>query len=150
MKKTTLLITMLLVGQSFVFAQNTKATDNGFKTDLTSINISNSIANTVPEASKNSESNVVKDDLDGIQLSSKVFDQDVFSMYPNPVRNTLYVTTNTQNSTIEIYNVTGKLLFKKSLGLGKTPISVSDLKVGVYLVKFSSEANTITKKLIVN
>jgi len=150
MKKTTLLFTILLVGQLFVFAQYEKVPDTSNKTNLTSIQINDAVSDSFSKGSKNSESNSVSDKLDSSIVSSKIFDQDLFSMYPNPVRNTLYVTTNTQNASIEIYNVTGKLLFKKSLGFGKTPISVNDLKAGVYLVKFSSEANTITKKLIVN
>ena len=149
MKKTTLLFIMLLVGQLLAFGQYTIIPDDSLKKDLNSIHVSNIVPNLYSQESKNSERNGLKNDSDDTHLYSKVFDQDSFTMYPNPVRNTLYVTTDTKNSSIEIYNVTGKLLFNKSLEIGKTPISVNDLKAGVYLVKFSSGSNSLTKKLIV-
>lgn len=121
-----------------------------FNSNLTCIYVDDASAGYLSGWSKDAVSNFVNDELECTTLSARGFNQNSYTMYPNPVRNTLYVTTNMQDSSMEVYNVTGKLLFKKSLSFGKTPVSVSNLKPGVYLVKFSSGANSLTKKLIVN
>ena len=74
-----------------------------------------------------------------------------FSMYPNPAKSTLYVTSSKQAATMEIYSITGKLLMKKDLVFGENTINVSVLNPGIYLAKFSYEDNAqVTKKLVIN
>lgn len=72
-----------------------------------------------------------------------------FNMYPNPASNTLYVTTKTNNSVINIYNITGKIVLTKTLSQGDNLVNVSRLASGVYLARFSSDNQVDTKKLII-
>lgn len=73
----------------------------------------------------------------------------LFNMYPNPVVSNLYVTTKTNGSVINIYNITGKVVLTKTLSIGENLINVSRLASGVYLARFSSENQVDTKKLII-
>lgn len=74
-----------------------------------------------------------------------------FTMYPNPAKSTLYVTSTKQSAMVEIYSITGKLLMKKELVFGQNIINVSTLNPGIYLAKFSYDENAqLTKKLIIN
>jgi len=72
-----------------------------------------------------------------------------FSMYPNPTSNTLYVDVKTNNSVINIYNITGKIVLTKTLSQGDNMVDVSRLASGVYLARFSSDNQVDTKKLII-
>ncbi|PWK18967.1 T9SS type A sorting domain-containing protein [Xanthomarina spongicola] len=72
-----------------------------------------------------------------------------FSMYPNPTRNTLYVDAKTNNSIINIYNITGKIVLTKTLIQGNNLVDVSRLASGIYLARFSSDNQLDTKKLII-
>lgn len=73
-----------------------------------------------------------------------------FTMYPNPVKSTLYVMSSKQTASVEIYSVTGKLILKKNLSFGQNAINVSALKSGMYLTKFTSnDKATLTKKLVI-
>jgi len=72
-----------------------------------------------------------------------------FSMYPNPTSNTLYVDAKTNNSVINIYNITGKIILTKTLSQGDNMVDVSRLVSGVYLARFSSDNQVDTKKLII-
>ncbi len=68
-------------------------------------------------------------------------------LYPNPiVGNKLYLSnTDTEpNLKVEFYNVIGKLV-KSSTSV--SPIDVSDLTYGVYLVKVKTHSDTFTQKL---
>ena len=73
-----------------------------------------------------------------------------FNMYPNPSNNTVFVTSNMQSATMEVYNITGKLVLTEILSFGKNTVNISSLSSGLYLTRFSSDENTITKKLLVN
>jgi hypothetical protein len=72
-----------------------------------------------------------------------------FSMYPNPAKNTLYITTKTNNAVVSIYNITGKVILTKNLSHGENLVNVSRLASGIYLARFESENKVDTKKLII-
>jgi len=79
------------------------------------------------------------------------------SMYPNP-NNTgklqLKSTNNNQLKSIEIYSIEGKLVRDFSIKDSKTSdfsMDISDLKMGIYLVKIIDNKNFITnQKIIIN
>jgi pectate lyase len=68
------------------------------------------------------------------------------SLYPNPVRSSLTITTDTAIETAEIYNLTGCLV-KQSKGNVKT-IDMSQLPSGSYLVKVRTEQGIGFQKII--
>jgi chitodextrinase len=71
-------------------------------------------------------------------------------MYPNPTNgNNVYFNVS-NNISIKIYNVLGKIIVSEDITSTKNKIDISNLSKGVYLVKINSEDQFITKKLIKN
>ena len=56
------------------------------------------------------------------------------SVYPNPVKDVLYINDLNDNSTITIADVTGKQVAAYSASTGKNGVSVSGLSTGLYIV----------------
>jgi len=69
-----------------------------------------------------------------------------FSIYPNPVKDILWINTDKTRYQIEIYNTIGELLILKK---GVNQIAVSNLGIGIYLIKIKDEkGNCKTKKIM--
>ena len=75
-----------------------------------------------------------------------------FSIHPNPTKDKLYITaTNTtENLTLKIFNIEGKLLSTQTLEVAnQTSIAISQLVSGIYFLNIEDErGNTATKKFI--
>jgi len=71
-----------------------------------------------------------------------------FSVYPNPSNGTIYFnsTINLQNSTFEIYDITGKLFVSDSFSKANM---VTIASKGVYILKANIDGKTFVKKVIV-
>ncbi|WP_417855759.1 T9SS type A sorting domain-containing protein [Xanthomarina gelatinilytica] len=82
-------------------------------------------------------------------LSFNEIEDVVFNMYPNPVINTLYVSSKSSHAVVQIYNITGKVILTKTLTQGENVVNVSALSSGVYLARFISDNKVDTKKLII-
>lgn len=75
------------------------------------------------------------------ELASKL------TLYPNPVTNTIFLSSSNQRiEKVEIYNMTGALV--KSIGKDVESIDVSNLSLGSYLVKVTTDQGTSTQKII--
>lgn len=68
------------------------------------------------------------------------------SIYPNPVENVLYIDYKGQYGTIKIYNILGKLIFKKDITDNKIDVSILDN--GTYILTIETEIGKITQKII--
>jgi pectate lyase len=68
------------------------------------------------------------------------------SMFPNPVQNSLYVSTDATVQKVDIYSLTG-LLMQQTVGNTKT-IDMSRLSSGSYLVKIFTEQGIIKQMII--
>ena len=70
-----------------------------------------------------------------------------FNIYPNPVNDKLYIETQTQTQTVEIYDVYGR---RQSMvnGQQSTVIDVSDLNSGVYFVKVVTNEGDVVKRFV--
>lgn len=82
-------------------------------------------------------------------LGSAEFIEPKTTIYPNPVSNTLFISS--ENSVIDsvtIYSLTGKKVFEDSKGLNS--IDVSNLSKGMYFMEIFSEAGKTMKKFIKN
>lgn len=87
---------------------------------------------------------IFKFDPDG-ELSVSENNLSDLSLFPNPAKDKLYINlTNNYPSEISIYDVTGKLILKKSLKIKSTEIDISYLKKGIYLIQ---SGNKIVKFL---
>ena len=72
-----------------------------------------------------------------------------FKMFPTPAHVYIYITTNHEHSVFKLYTITGKLVLEKELKFGEKNISLSNIDAGIYLVKLTTDAFSLTKKLII-
>jgi|GEM_PF-511154 len=80
-------------------------------------------------------------------LNIAKYDTNAISVYPNPVKNTIYIKGNTENLTrIDIVNINGQLI--KTIDSDFNQIDVSQLDAAIYFLKLYSEENITTKKMI--
>ncbi|MGZ4041921.1 MAG: T9SS type A sorting domain-containing protein [Bacteroidia bacterium] len=78
------------------------------------------------------------------------------SVFPNPCNNHVIVTFNikeTQQTTINITNINGKIILSKNVdfkhGEMSQTIDISSLSAGIYFLKVISESGTAVKKIVV-
>jgi hypothetical protein len=71
----------------------------------------------------------------------------VFSIYPNPVKNDINI-INIQNSNIIISDLSGRMLFSKKGCNNSENINISNFKTGIYFVNIQNENGSFTKKFI--
>lgn len=77
---------------------------------------------------------------------SQNFETPKLTLYPNPVSNSLYLTSNQKIENVLIYNITGVLV--KSISNNPESIDVSNLNSGSYLVKVTTNEGSFTQKII--
>ena len=72
------------------------------------------------------------------------------SIFPNPAKNELRISTDTEISAYELYNLTGKLMFKNmNVNSKSTTIYINGLNSGLYLAKITDiNGNSIIRKII--
>ncbi|WET02448.1 RICIN domain-containing protein [Flavobacterium sp. YJ01] len=68
------------------------------------------------------------------------------SIYPNPVKNTLFFSSDIKDIQVSIFNQTGSLVIQKALK--ENSLDVSNLTTGVYLIVFEKDGTKITKQFI--
>lgn len=74
----------------------------------------------------------------------------VFSIYPNPAKSTVNVSSNLEQAThLSVYDLTGKQVLSNTISFGNNNINISSLSSGVYVMRVSTPAQTVTKKLII-
>jgi hypothetical protein len=92
----------------------------------------------IPNASLSSESN-----LNEAILTAEAVNQFNFVVYPNPVKNQLYIQSNSKIKSIEIYNLNGQLLLKSSKGYQN--INTKGLNRGTYILKINDTFSKFIK-----
>ncbi|MFT6748038.1 MAG: alpha-tubulin suppressor-like RCC1 family protein [Glaciecola sp.] len=92
-----------------------------------------------------------EDRLTPVELTSILFTRKLFldgvDLYPNPVGNQLVISVY-NNSTAEIYNLTGQLLKSAILQRETTTIDVSGLSMGTFVIIVKSDKNTSVSQFI--
>ncbi len=83
-------------------------------------------------------------------LSTRNIFSETFKMFPNPTNGDRIYFSTTEDATINIYNVIGKLISTSKITKSKNNIDISELSKGVYFLKIKSGKQFITKKLIKN
>lgn len=81
-------------------------------------------------------------------LSTDEFGASRFVYYPNPVKNVLNLSHDSNISTISIYNLIGQQVLNKTINSNKTALDMSSLPQGTYLVKVNIENATKTIKVV--
>jgi hypothetical protein len=86
----------------------------------------------------------------GIVNSEFVELNKLFSFYPNPAKNSITIESSEINYRLSLFDMLGnEVRTWKNLN-NSTQIDISNLKSGVYLIKFNSETTHITKRIIVS
>lgn len=72
------------------------------------------------------------------------------SLYPNPSNELINISFGEdQLSKLELYDITGKLLFKKELNANTYALNIANYPLGTYLVKVYNQNNaSLNKKII--
>ena len=88
--------------------------------------------------------NIVEDGV----LSTEDALVDQLAIYPNPVRNTLNITTPLTNYGVEIYSLQGQSLFRSNSNSGSITVDYSSFSAGIYLMRITSENGSRTVKIV--
>ncbi len=86
-------------------------------------------------------------------LNSQDLASSGISLYPNPAKNVLYISSNSSSSKfVEIYNLSGQRIVKKNLIEQPSELSIGDLSPGLYFANFSDlEGNLLfSEKFVIN
>jgi len=89
--------------------------------------------------------------VEGATLETNSYENSVFTMYPNPVKNNITIAINTANpvefTTAEIYDLTGRRV--QLTAVNNLNINVDDLSTGTYILKLTDSNNkNYTQKFI--
>jgi uncharacterized delta-60 repeat protein len=83
-------------------------------------------------------------------LGTTSFDiQNSFKLYPNPVKDFITIETNSlDNAKLNVFGVTGQIIFSKEIKATSTKINISNFPIGVYIFQVSNDTGTVMKKII--
>lgn len=90
---------------------------------------------------------LISDPVQIVTGLDKVFDQDVFEIFPNPASNQLKVVSEMSLEAYQIFDVNGKLINENS-SLPIEHIDVSNLENGFYILNCQLEGMTYSKKFL--
>tara|TARA_Y100000385_G_scaffold261088_1_gene291575 strand:- start:768 stop:1694 length:927 start_codon:yes stop_codon:yes gene_type:complete len=83
-----------------------------------------------------------------LTLNSENFSLDRFSVYPNPVVNTLNIQTADTVQNVTVYDVLGKVVMNLNPGVVSPAIDMSSLNAGAYLVNVTINGTSKSVKVI--
>jgi hypothetical protein len=75
---------------------------------------------------------------------------ETIKIYPNPANGNKIYFNLTNDVSVNIYNVLGKLITTEKINKKNNSIDISNFSKGVYLIKIASPNQIITKKMIKN
>lgn len=93
---------------------------------------------------------IVVSGFDQATLSNETFLEDVISVYPNPIKDVVYVNSSThQFSSYELFDIQGRLIKRGNVSnLSSFQISSSTFAKGIYLLNLVSAEGSFVKKLV--
>ncbi|MDR2918229.1 MAG: Ig-like domain-containing protein [Tannerella sp.] len=93
-----------------------------------------------------SEVKVIVIDERHLSNSNILVESNALKLYPNPVKDELYIEGTKESDNIYIYSTSGQLVFETRAQDGVTCISVVNYKEGMYVVKIGDVVRKIIKK----
>jgi len=74
-------------------------------------------------------------------------EQGPFSVFPNPVKDLLYLTPSSEEAVVRIYALTGQIAMKLALEQGERRIDLSELRQGLYILQYTPKngASSVTR-----
>ncbi len=84
-------------------------------------------------------------------LITDVANQDALTtnLYPNPARDQVTITANTEMTRITVINYVGQLVLSSEMSQNKVVLNTSDFESGIYLVRIETESEVITKRFAI-
>jgi PKD repeat protein len=86
--------------------------------------------------------------VEDFNSGSDIAESKELQLYPNPVSDELFILNADQNSTVEVYNLSGKLVLTRKLETDNNLLNVSTLKAGLYILKANGNQRTSLVKFI--
>lgn len=79
-----------------------------------------------------------------------IYEADAGSLviYPNPAGNNLSISSLASGSTAEIFDISGRLMFRKTMDLNPSNIDISTLTRGIYVLKIQLQNRTFIQKFV--
>ena len=112
---------------------------------LVELNITTGKATDLGKIGNNSEIVMLYTPVDGTGITT--FESANINMYPNPATDQITI-EGTQGATVNIYDITGKILLTNIMHSDRETINVSQLSAGVYIVELQNQKSKSTSKLI--
>ncbi len=135
----------------------TNTTFNTYSYDLSSLNSATNVIFRIVFISDSSVNQLgvkVDDFVINGTLSSDSFNWNTLAIYPNPSKGIFTISFgDIKPETIEVYDITGKILMKKSgleIDTNQTTLDMTQSADGIYFVKITSENQTTTKRILKN
>jgi hypothetical protein len=85
----------------------------------------------------------------GLGISESNSMTSMMTIYPNPAKDDILVTSDKEILELEILDQVGKILFKKSIGNNSFQMDVSKYNSGIYLVRAKLKDGIAVKKLVI-
>lgn len=133
----------------------TNTTFNTYSYDLTSLNSETNIIFRIVFVSDSSVNQLgvkVDDFVINGTLSSESFNWNTLAIFPNPSKGIFTISFgDIKPETIEVYDITGKILMQKSgleIDTAQTTLDMTQSADGIYFVKITSENQTTTKRIL--
>jgi serine protease AprX len=84
-------------------------------------------------------------------LSTNALKADEFRIYPNPARGSFNIASPSYSAdlNVEMFDVQGRRVLERKISGSQNEINVQGIPTGVYMVRLSSDAGAITKKLVI-
>ena len=80
-----------------------------------------------------------------------VINNDLVKLYPNPANNVLFVETDIiENSSLSLFDVTGKKIYNIENIAGLNTLDVSNLPEGMYFIRISNSEKSLDRKIIIS
>ena len=74
---------------------------------------------------------------------------DAIVIYPNPSNGTFNINNSNQMYSVEIYSIIGQKIFSEE-NITKSEITIPNIARGIYLVRISTDQDSVIKKLVIN
>lgn len=84
------------------------------------------------------------------ELGTAEFLNSHFSVYPNPVKDVINISndTNALVSTVEMTDLNGRVVKRQTVNNTSGQVSISELSTGMYMMKIATDQGSFTKKIV--
>jgi len=91
--------------------------------------------------------------INDVSTGNKLDQESLVKIFPNPARDIINIQVNpllvSNSMMVQLYDVTGKLVFNQSINTNNTSIAIDALADGVYWIQWSDNHSIITKKIVI-